>query len=105
GGREGRTAAWCGDVAERRRPRRKDAEAVATADGERPERRDGAEDDVALLAERGAEVQAGRAVGDDPCLQLAVGLGLAHPYARGACAEVPVDEASVVTGLVRACPG
>ena len=50
-------------------------ETVAGPDGEEPEGGDGGEDDLTLLSLRRAEVEAGRAVGDDERLELPVGFG------------------------------
>ena len=58
--------------------------------------------EVALLAGRGAEVEAGRKVHEHPRLQLAVGHGLAHMRLAGAGGDRPVDAPHVVAGLVGA---
>ena len=76
-------------------------EAVAGAGGEEADGRQGDDRQVALLELRGAEVEAGRLVDQDPGLQLAIGDGLADVRLLGAGGDVPVDAAHVVAGLVR----
>ena len=104
-----------GEDAQARPAGRNPDEVVATGDddvrcGCRPQREeseggDGGQDHVALLLLRRAEVEAGRAVGDDPGLQLAIGVGRADVGRQRTGREVPVDAAGVVTRLVGPGPG
>ena len=77
-------------------------DAVRSAQGQEPDRAHRDEREVSLLALRGAEVEAGRPVDDDPRLELAVGDRVAHVRDVGAGGEVPVDAPDVVTDDVLA---
>ena len=69
--------------------------------GEEPERGRGREREVALLAARGAEVEARGAVDDEPGLELAVGDRVAHVGRVRPGRQAPVDAAHVVARLVQ----
>src|SRR5690606_16817592 len=75
---------------------------VAAPAGEEPDTGRGGQCQVPLLAGRGSEVEAGRAVDDQPRLELTIrdrlaDVGVLHPGG-----DVPVDAADVVAGAVGA---
>ena len=74
---------------------------VAAPAVEERDRRRGGHCEVALLAPRRPEVQAGRHVDHQPCLQLAVGDHLPDVRVGGACGHRPVHPPDVVAGLVK----
>ena len=76
------------------------ADAVAAPRGQHADAGAGREHHVALLLLRGAEVEAGAAVDDQPALELAIGDGFAEVGDAGAGRDVPVDVPDVVAGLV-----
>ena len=81
-------------------PGHEELHVVAALERQQAEGGGGGQGDVALLLQRRAEVEAGRAVDHDPGLQLAVGVGGAHLGGQRAGGDVPVDAAGLVAGAV-----
>src|SRR6476620_9124512 len=75
-------------------------EPVAAAGGEEPDGGGGVDREVTLLAVRGAEVEAGRLVDEQPRFELTVGDRLSHMRYLHASCHVPIDAPSVITRLV-----
>jgi hypothetical protein len=79
------------------------ADPVPGAGGEVADGGDGGHHQVPLLTGGGAEVEAGREVGEDPRLELAVGDRRPHVADPGPRGHVPVHAPDVVARLVHPC--